>query len=78
MTFVCDVVIEVIFKVSFPHLYVPEVWQSQITLCYKRCFYHVCALFFSFSSILSLLPNITSEIRFSKPYSRYSLFFKHI
>ena len=36
MTFVCDVVIEVIFKVSFPHLYVLEVWQSQITLCYKR------------------------------------------
>ena len=39
----------------------------------------MCArYFFLFSSILSLLPKITSEIRFSKPYSRYSLFFKHI
>ena len=36
MTFVFDVIIRVNFKVSFPHLYVPAVWQSRIRLCYKR------------------------------------------
>ena len=35
-------------------------------------------LFISFSGILSLPHKITPEIRFSKPYSRYSLFFKDI
>ena len=36
MTFVCDVIIGVNFKVSFPHLYVLEVWQSRMRLCYKE------------------------------------------
>ena len=69
MTFICDVIIGVSFKVSFPHLYLLEVWQSQMRLCYKR---------YTVSGILSLLQKITPEIGFSKPYHRYSLFFKHI
>ena len=36
MNFVCDVIITVSFKVSFPHLYVLEVWQNRMRLCYKR------------------------------------------
>ena len=36
MTFVCDVIIRVSFKVSFLHLYVLEVWQSRMRLCYKK------------------------------------------
>ena len=36
MTFVCDVIIRISFKVSFPHLYVLEVWQSRMRLCYKE------------------------------------------
>ena len=36
MTFVCDVIIRISFKVSFPHLYVLEVWQSRMRLCYKK------------------------------------------
>ena len=50
MTFVCDVMIRVSFEVSFPHLYVLEVWQSRMRLCIKRFYFHVCALFFSSSS----------------------------
>ena len=77
MTFVCDVIIWVSFEVSFTHLYVLEVWQSRMRLCLKRLYFHVCALFFSSSSTLSLPQKIT-EIRLSKPYSGYSLFFKRI
>ena len=36
MTFVCDVIIRVSFKVSFLHVYVLEVWQSRMRLCYKK------------------------------------------
>ena len=36
MTFVCDVIIRVSFKVSLLHLYVLEVWQSRMRLCYKK------------------------------------------
>ena len=35
MTFVCDVVVNVRFKVSFPHQYVLKVWKSQMRLCYN-------------------------------------------
>ena len=35
MTFLCDVIIRVSF-LSFPSLYVLEVWQSRMRLCYKR------------------------------------------
>ena len=44
----------------------------------KVMFSGVRANFLSLSSILSFLQKMTPEIRFSKPYSRYSLFFKHI
>ena len=46
MTSVYDVILRVSFKVSFPHLYVLEVWQSRMRLCYKRLYFHVCAQFF--------------------------------
>ena len=36
MTFFCDVIIRVSFKVLVPHLYVLEVWQSRLRLCYKE------------------------------------------
>ena len=36
MSFVCDVIIRVSFKVSFPHLYALEVWKSRVRSCYKR------------------------------------------
>ena len=53
MTFIRDVIIGVSFKVSFPHLYLLEVWQSQMRLCYKR---------YTVLGILSLLQKITPEI----------------
>ena len=53
MTFIRDVIIGVSFKVSIPHLYLLEVWQSQMRLCYKR---------YTVSGILSLLQKITPEI----------------
>ena len=77
MTSVYDVILRVSFKVSFPHLYVLEVWKSRMRLRYKRYYFHVCALFFFFK-YQSLPLNITPKIRLSKPYSRYSIFFKHI
>ena len=40
----------------------------------QKVIFHVCALFFLFS----LPQKITPEIRLLKPYSKYSLFFKHI
>ena len=48
MTSVYDVILRVSFKVSFPHLYVLEVWKSRMRLRYKRYYFHVCALFFFF------------------------------
>ena len=36
MTFVRDVIIRVSFKVLVPHLYVLEVRQSKMRLCYKE------------------------------------------
>ena len=36
MAFLCDVIIAVSFKVSFPHLYVLEVWQSWMKFCHER------------------------------------------
>ena len=36
MTFFCDVIIRVSFKVLVPHLYVLEVRQSRMRLCYKE------------------------------------------
>ena len=77
MTSVCDVILKVSFKVSFPYLYVLEVWQSRMRLCCKRYYFHVCSLFFFFK-YQSLPQNVTPKIRLSKPYSRYSIFFKHI
>ena len=35
MTFLCDVIMRVSF-LSFPSLYVLEVWRSRMRLCYKR------------------------------------------
>ena len=36
MTSVYDVILRVSFKVSFPHLYVLEVWKGRMRLRYKR------------------------------------------
>ena len=55
----------------------PSVKPDEIVL-QKVMFSGMLANFFSLSSILSIPKKITSEIRLSKPYSRYSLFFKHI
>ena len=62
---VCDVIIRVSFKVSFPYLYILKDLQSRMRLCYKRYYFHVCALFFLFSSILSLPQKITPGILYS-------------
>ena len=35
ITFVCEVMIRISFKVSFPHRRVLEVWQRRMRLCYK-------------------------------------------
>ena len=35
ITFVCEVMIRISFKVSFPHRKVLEVWQRRMRLCYK-------------------------------------------
>ena len=69
LTFVCDVIIRVIFKVSFP--------QPDEILLQKIIFSCMRAIFCFFCSQVSP-EEITPEIRFSKPYSRYSLFFKHL
>lgn len=46
MTFLCNVIIRVSFEMSFPHLYVLEVWQSQIRLCYKSNIFLLGAHYF--------------------------------
>ena len=73
-TFVCNVLKGVIFPSvcsrGFP--------KPDGIVLQKVMFSGVRANFLSLSSILSFLQKMTPEIRFSKPYSRYSLFFKHI
>ena len=78
MTSICDMTLKISFKVSFTHLYVVEVWQSRGVVLQKVIFSCVRAIFFFFLKYQSLPQKITPEIRLSKPYSRYSLFFKHI
>ena len=54
MVFLCDVIITVSFKVSFPHLKVFEVWQSWTRLCHERQYKFssvcMCCLKYTFSS----------------------------
>ena len=79
MTFFCDVIIRVSFKVSFPHLYVLEVWQSQMRLCYKRQYFFCArAIFCVLFSFVLLSAKITPELHFLKPLSRFPLFSKGI
>ena len=79
MIFLCEVIIRVGFKVSFPYLYALKVWRNRMRLCYNREYkfssMHVRLLF---SCILSLPQKITPEKRVSKPSNRYPLFFKRI
>ena len=53
MTFLCDVIVRVSFKVSFPCLYVLEVWQSRMRLLQKVIFSCVRAIFFVFKYTVS-------------------------
>lgn len=65
MTFFCDVIIRVSFKMSLPRLYVLEVWQRRMRLCCKRQYFSFVRALFSIFSILSLPQKIASEICFS-------------
>ena len=65
MTFLCDVIIRVSIKVSFPHLYVLLANPDEIVL-QKVIFSCVRAMFFSFVFKYQSLPQkITPQIRLS-------------
>ena len=77
MTFVCDMMIRVSFEVHFPICMFLRFGKAGWD-CVTKGNIFMCARYSFFFKYQSLPQNITPEIRFSKPYSRYSLFFKHI
>ena len=79
MTFVCDVMIRVSFEVHFPICMFLRFGKAGWD-CVKKGYIFMCAryFFFVFKYTVSPAAKKKTEIRFSKPYSRYSLFFKRI
>ena len=80
MTFVCDVMIRVSFEVHFPICMFLRFGKAGWD-CVKKGYIFMCARYFFFRlqvHRLSRSKKKKTEIRFSKPYSRYSLFFKRI
>ena len=80
MTFVCDVMIRVSFEVHFPICMFLRFGKAGWD-CVKKGYIFMCARYFFFVFKYTVSPAAKkkkTEIRFSKPYSRYSLFFKRI
>ena len=78
VTFVSDTIVRVSLRCHFPVCMFLRFGKAGWD-CVTKGNIFICTHYFFFVFKYQSLPQRTTpEIRFSKPYSRYSLFFKHI